>query len=188
MSDLVDFHRRACDEFDARVRSIGDDQWNLPTPCTDWDVRALVNHLVNEDKWTVPMFEGATIEQVGDRFDGDLLGNDPKGAWAEAVEGAKGVVADQGALERTVHVSYGDISGEDYAFELFTDHVIHAWDLARAIGGDEKLDPELVEFCYEKNKPREEMLKSSGIFGDKVDPPEDADMQTKLLAVFGRTP
>ncbi|MGH2729230.1 MAG: TIGR03086 family metal-binding protein [Actinomycetota bacterium] len=188
MSDIVDLHRRACDEFDTRVRAVGDDQWNVGTPCTEWDVRALVNHLVNEDKWTAPLLGGSTIEEVGDRFDGDLLGDDPKGAWTAAADEAKAAVGEEGAMQRTVHVSWGEISGEEYANQLFTDHLIHAWDLARAIGADDKLDPELVEACYAIAKPQEDMFKASGYFGDRIEPPEDADMQTKLLAVFGRTP
>ena len=58
-------------------RGVGEDQWGAPTPCADWDVRELVNHVAGEDLWTAPLLEGSTIEEVGDRFDGDLLGDDP---------------------------------------------------------------------------------------------------------------
>ena len=184
---IPELHRRAVEQFGAFAHEVGDDQWGSPTPCTKWDVRALVHHLVYENVWTPPIFEGQTIEEVGDRFEGDLLGNDPKAAWDQAAKDAIAAVHDEGAMSRTVHLSFGDLPGEEYARELFTDHLIHAWDLARSTGADDALDPELVEACYEINKPQEDRLKRSGMFGERIDPPPDADLQTKLLAVFGRT-
>jgi uncharacterized protein (TIGR03086 family) len=183
---IVELHRRAVAEFDRRVRLVADDGWHKQTPCVDWDVHALVNHLVNENKWTPPLMSGMTIEEIGDRFDGDLLGNDPKAAWQQASTEALAAVAGPGATERTVHLSFGDHPGSEYTWQLFVDHLIHAWDLARGIGADDALDPELVEICYARSKPEEDMLKSSGVFGGKVEPPEGADPQTQLLAIFGR--
>ena len=186
MSPLVDFYRRSQQEFDARVQLVKEDQWDRPTPCTEWSVRDLVNHIVYENVWTPPLMEGQTIEQVGDKFEGDLLGNDPVAAWNEASAAALSSVQADGALERTVHLSFGDVPGREYVEQLFNDHVIHAWDLARAIGADDELDPELVEILFAGAKPREDALKQTGVFGDKVEVPDDADTQTKLLAIMGR--
>ncbi|CAN5680325.1 maleylpyruvate isomerase family mycothiol-dependent enzyme [soil metagenome] len=185
--NMQELHERAVREFGRRVELVDDDQWANRTPNTEWNVHALVNHLVNEDRWTPPLMAGKTIDEVGDRFDGDLLGDDPKGAWDEASREAVAAIREPGALERTVHLSFGDHRGEDYAWQLFVDHLVHAWDLARGIGADAVLDPELVEVCYERSKPQEDALKSFGVFGEKIEPPPGADMQTKLLAVFGRT-
>src|SRR5829696_6235060 len=96
-ADQAALHRRAVEEFDARVRAVGDDQWELPTPCSDWNVRQLVNHLVYENRWTVPLMGGSTIAEVGDRYEGDLLGDDPKGAWAESSAEAVAAVRADGA-------------------------------------------------------------------------------------------
>lgn len=186
MADLVGLHRRAVEGFDTRVQAIRDDQWQSPTPCDGWDVRALVNHLVNEDLWTKPLMEGRTIAEVGDEFEGDLLGDDPKTAWAEARDEAHTAVAAPGALERTVHVSWGEIPAREYVMQLLNDHLIHSWDLARGTGGDDSLDPELVELCYEWAEPQEELIRRSGVFGDRVDVAPDADLQTRLLAIMGR--
>lgn len=186
MSSLVDFYRRSLQEFDARVQLVKEDQWDRPTPCTEWSVRDLVHHIVYENVWTPPLMEGQTIEQVGDRFEGELLGDDPVAAWNEASTASLTSVEADGALERTVHLSYGDVPGRKYIQELFNDHVIHAWDLARGIGADDELDPELVEVLYAGVKTREDELKASGMFGDKVNVPADADTQTKLLAIMGR--
>ena len=184
--NIPELHRRAVDYFGSLVHRVGDNQWGSPTPCTEWDVRALVNHLVYENRWTVPLMEGRTIEEVGDRFEGDLLGLDPKAAWDEASEQAVNAVQADGAMVRTVHLSFGYFPGEEYARQLFTDHLIHGWDLARGIGAEDTLDHELAEACFEINKPQEDSLKSSGAFGEKIEPDPGADLQTKLLAVFGR--
>ena len=111
MSELVELYRKAVDQFGGLVDQIRDDQWASPTPCTEWDVRALVNHIVNENLWMPPLLEGKTIEEVGDRFDGDVLGDDPKQSWKQASEEAVGATAQSGALERTVHLSFGDFPG-----------------------------------------------------------------------------
>jgi len=183
---LVALHRRAVQEFGARVRAVGDDRWHQATPCTEWDVHDLVNHLVNENLWTTPLLEANTIQQVGDRFDGDLLGDDPVASWDGASREAVAAVAREGILDRTVHVSFGDISGEEYVSQLTVDHVIHAWDLARATGGDDQLPPDLVEFAHRSLDPYVEDARAAGVFGEAVDAPPGADRQTLLLAMTGR--
>ena len=186
MSGLPELFERSVREFDVRVQQIREDQWDNPTPCSEWSVRDLVNHLVYEDVWAPPLFAGKTVEEVGDRFEGDLVGDAPKEAWASARDAALEAVSRPGALEDTVHLSSRDVTGGEYLLELLNDHVIHAWDLARGIGADDKLDPELVELIYAGVASREDELKASGAFGEKVEAPEDADTQTKLLAVMGR--
>jgi uncharacterized protein (TIGR03086 family) len=186
MSDIKGLYRSAVEEFGKRVHSVSDDQWNASTPCPDWDVRTLVNHLVNEDKWVAPLLEGKRIEQVGDAFDGDLLGADPKKAWEQAAQEAIDAVDQEGVETRTVHVSFGDIPGRDYISQVLLDHVIHAWDLARGIGADDRLEPALVEFVYEYLEPQVQGWRAAGAFGDEVQVEEGADRQTKLLAMTGR--
>ena len=186
MIDARALHRRATERVGELVQAIREDQWGLPTPCTDWDVRALLQHLVYEQRWVVPLLAGATIQEVGDRFEGDLLGSDPKGAWASAASAAVAAFSAPDALERTVHLSYGDVPGEHYAFELGSDLLVHGWDLARGIGADGRLDPELAAFCYERWLPRAGTLRASGLFGPEVPVPADADPGTKLLGLMGR--
>jgi uncharacterized protein (TIGR03086 family) len=183
--DLKELHRRAVEFFGTRVTAIRDDQWDLPTPCSDWDVRELVRHLVYEALWTAPLMRGATLEEVGDRFEGDILGDDPKEAWTEAMRESLAAV-EEVDLDRQVHLSRGPTPASHYAIELFSDHLIHGWDLSRAIGVDERLDEDMVRFAYDALKPFEDGLKISGMYGPKVVPPEGADLQTKLLAVAGR--
>jgi uncharacterized protein (TIGR03086 family) len=185
--NVPDLHRRACDEFGRRLEAAADDQWHLPTPCSEWDVRTLVNHIVAENLWTPPLMEGRTIAEVGDRFEGDVLGADPKTAFRNAAAAAVDAVSSDGAMDRTVHLSFGDAPAPEYAMQLFADHVIHAWDLARGIGADDHLDPELVAACTEWFKSMEDAYRSAGAIGPRPAVSEGADAQTQLLAMFGRT-
>jgi uncharacterized protein (TIGR03086 family) len=186
MTEIQDLYARALDAFGEKVHAIRGDQWSNPTPCSEWDVRALVNHVASETLWAPPLLEGRTIEEVGDRFDGDVLDPDPPSSWDGAAESARAAMTAPGATDRTVHLSYGDSPANDYAEEMFVDLVIHGWDLARAIGGVEAIDAAFVERIYEPAAQHEAALKSSGLFGDVVTPPDGADLQTRLLAVFGR--
>ena len=88
MDDILELHRRALAEFGGRVHAVRPDQWSCATPCVDWSVRQLVNHLVSELRWVPPLLAGATVAEVGDRFDGDLLGADPVAAWDAAAAAA----------------------------------------------------------------------------------------------------
>ena len=186
MTEMPERYRTSAERFGELVRSVGAGQWTDPTPCSEWDVRALVNHVNGETLWVPELFEGRTIAEVGDRLDGDLLGEDPVAAWERSIGPAVEAIAEPGAMTSIVHLSFGDTPGEIYADQLFSDFVIHGWDLARAIGADDTLDRTWVETLYASFAPREEELKSYGVFGDMLTAPPDADLQTKLLAIVGR--
>ncbi|MGH3343590.1 MAG: TIGR03086 family metal-binding protein [Carbonactinosporaceae bacterium] len=186
--DLVELHRRSVEEFTRRARTVHDDQWLLPTPCSEWDVHELVNHIVSEDRWTAPLMRGASLGDVGDRFDGDLLGADPRGAVDDAGADAADSVAEPGVLDRTVHLSFGDAPAPEYVWQLTADHLIHAWDLAAATGADRRLDPDTVSACAGWFAGREDVYRSAGVIGPRREVPQDADPQDLLLAAFGRDP
>lgn len=180
-------HRRASAHFGELVGRVGVGQWHLATPCEGWDVRALVNHVVAENLWTRPLMEGRTIAEVGTAFDGDVLADDPAGAWAEAAAQARAAVDPPDALERTVHLSFGDTPAEEYVLQLFADHLIHAWDLAQAIGEDASLEPDLVDACADWFDDVEDAYRQGGAIGQRPLVPIGADAQTRLLARFGRS-
>lgn len=177
--------RQATDGFLARARQIKPDQWAAATPCIEWDVRALVNHVAGEYLWVRELLDGKTIAEVGGRLDGDVLGSDPLQALTAAHRQALNAVDEPGALDRTVHLSFGDLPAREYAKQMVIDSVIHSWDLARATGGDEMLDPSLVELSYAELLKTAEDWRSGGAFG-----PErtavDSSTQARLLALTGR--
>ena len=185
MDDVKAFFSRVLDQMSERIHAIKDDQWTLPTPCTEWDVRALVNHIAGECLWMPPLFEGKTVADVGDALNGDILGDDPRARWdraaRESLAGLEGV-----PVGSTVHLSYGDVTAAYYASEVGSDLTVHAWDVARAIGADERLDDELVRHAMEDLGPKIDQWRAGGAFGPAVPVGADADLQTKLLAQTGR--
>ncbi|WP_308201491.1 TIGR03086 family metal-binding protein [Sphaerisporangium perillae] len=185
---MLELHAIAMDEFGLRVAMIDDDRWDARTPCSDWSVRDLVNHLVVEQLWVPPLLAGETVESVGDRFDGDRLGDDPVRSWTEAGVAAQRALAAPGALDRDVHLSYGTVGARRYCMEMTSDLAVHAWDLARGLGVDDRIDPGLMSAVYDYLSPMKEALAGSGMFAEPVPVPDDADSQTRTLALTGRHP
>lgn len=190
---LLELHQGALDVFGRRVRATGADQLGDPTPCTEWSVRDLINHLVVEQLWVPPLLAGQSTADVGDRLDGDQLaaagldsGTSLAAIWYRAATGAHSAFSVAGALDGEVELSYGPSPAADYLAEMIADLVIHAWDLARALGTDEHLDPELVAIVDEVSAPQADRIAASGVFAEPVPVPDDADRQTTLLARFGR--
>jgi uncharacterized protein (TIGR03086 family) len=177
-------HHRAVDEWLRRVEAVRDGQWSQATPCADWDVRALVNHVVGEEMWTRPLVEGGGVDEIGDRFDGDLLGEDPRGVATEAAGDAATAMDQKGPEGVLVALSFGDTPIQEYAMQLTADHLIHGWDLAAATGQDRALDAELVSAVGAWFRGMEEMYRGAGAIGPRLGAGGDA--QTELLAAFGR--
>jgi uncharacterized protein (TIGR03086 family) len=182
---LEEHYDRAADEFGRRVHAVASAQWSAPTPDAEWDVRALVNHVVGENRWAPELLAGRTIEDVGDAYDGDLLGSNPVGAWDDSIAPATAAV---GAVDmaRPVHLSFGTVPAEEYVSQLVADLVVHGWDLGAAIGIGGHLDPQLVHACAAWFADREEMYRAGGVIADRVAVPDGADDQVRLLAAFGR--
>ena len=185
--DTPSFLEAACGEFGRRLDAAAG-RWDAPTPCSEWDVRALVQHAVNECAWIAPLLEGRTIADVGGALDGDLLGDDPVAAWRGASAAAVAAASVPGAMEATAHLSYGDRSGDYYVNQVATDLVVHTWDLARAVGADERLTADLVEEASASYAASQEMqmARQYGLFAAPVEVDGGADPQARMLAVTGR--
>jgi uncharacterized protein (TIGR03086 family) len=179
-------HHQALQATRAVVAGIADDQWPRTTPCDDWDVRTLVNHIVSGNRWVPPLVGGQSIDEVGDRLDGDQLGADPAAAYEASAAAADAAFSAAGAMDAPCAVSYGPVPGSVYCGHRFVDVVVHGWDLATATGQDNTLDPALVSACWEILGPQLELLQASGAFGTIVPVADDADEATKLLAALGR--
>jgi uncharacterized protein (TIGR03086 family) len=186
-SDLAGAHRAAVRNTQGIVDAVTAEQLHLPTPCDDWDVKVLIHHLVYGNWWVGPLVDGETIEQVGDRFEGDILGDDFSQAHAESGASAAAAFLAPGALDRPCAVSYGPVPGRIYCGHRLIDVLVHGWDLAVATGGDTRLPADLVMACIEVILPQIDMFSASGAFGRMADPGDAVDPQTRLLALLGRT-
>jgi len=140
--------------------------------------------VTGEDLWTSPLMRGRTIADVGSRLDGDLLGEDPRGAAASAATEAVGVVDETLPAHGTVQLSYGEESMDEYVRQLVADHLVHGWDLAVATGRDRVLDAGLVADVAAWFVGMEDAYRSGGAVGPRM--PSGGDPQTDLLARFGR--
>lgn len=184
--DLNTLYHRTVETWADRVNSVGADQWDWPTPCREWTVRDLTNHVAGEDLWTTPLVQGSTIEEVGDRFEGDLLGDEPiltaLGAAAEATRSVARALPERGV----VHLSYGEESLDEYVHQLAADHLVHGWDLAVATGSDPRLDPALVVEVAAWFADREDLYRQAGMVAPRRGAARDP--QGDLLAAFGRDP
>jgi uncharacterized protein (TIGR03086 family) len=186
-TDALELLRHAAARFDRLVAEIREPQWNDPTPCPGWTVRTLVNHVAVEDLWAAELFPGRTIAEVGGRLDGDQLGAVPADRWQEALRGGLAAAGAPDAMTETVHLSFGDVPGSEYAMQLFADHLVHGWDLAVALGMPAALDPEDAAAALAWFAEREDAYRAAGMIGPRVPTPPDADAGTRLLAAFGRT-
>jgi uncharacterized protein (TIGR03086 family) len=170
----------------AYLDAVRADQWQAPTPCSEWDVKQIANHLIGENLWAGELYRGRTIDEVGGALDGDLAGDGPAAAYRESVRVATDAVTAPGAMEATCHLSFGDYSGADYAKQLLLDTLIHGWDIARGTGQDTTLDPELVSACLPIAEELTRRFRAAGVFGENLPVDAAADPQTKLLALVGR--
>jgi uncharacterized protein (TIGR03086 family) len=182
--DVGALYRRSVQWWTEKLAAFQDDQWDEATPCAHWSVRDLINHVAGEDRWTSPLMHGQTIAEVGDRFDGDLLGDDVRGAGAAAAAEALAAVAETLPSQGTVHLSFGDESMDEYVRQLTADHLVHGWDLAVATGSDRQLDPELVAAVSTWFDHAEESYRSGAMVGARL--ALTGDPQADLLARFGR--
>ena len=187
MTNIAELHAQALDATGRIVGGVAPDRWHAATPCAGWDARALANHLVAGNLWAAELAAGGTIEGVGSRLDGDLLGDDPAAAYAESAAAAAAVFGRPGALDAPCAVSYGPVPGSVYAGHRFLDVLVHGWDLAVATGQDYTLDPQLMEACQQVIEPQLEAFRSAGALGPQVTVPADASAQTRFLALLGRT-
>jgi uncharacterized protein (TIGR03086 family) len=187
-TDLLLLFQRAQAQFTDRVDAVGPGEWDAPA-LPGWSVADLVAHLISEQLWVPPLLAGEPVDVIGRRIPADteeLLAGDPLGAWETAADGALAAWADPDVLDRTVQLSSGPASAVDHLVEMTADLTVHAWDLARAVGGVTELDAELVATAL---RYAEEELGDHGVPGvidAPVEAPPDADPQTLLLARFGR--
>jgi uncharacterized protein (TIGR03086 family) len=178
MSDLVELWRQVADGFDTRLRAVGAGDWGKATCCEEWDVAQLVDHAIGAQRM-VPKALGAT-------GDIDATGDHLVAVWQTVRAAAAAALSAPGALEETVKLPFGEMRARDgFAFPL-NDLLVHTWDLARAIGADDRLSPEACVLSLQNLEPIDELLRGPGTFGPKLEPAPGADVQDRLLAFLGR--
>jgi uncharacterized protein (TIGR03086 family) len=182
---IADLHRRACQVTRGLIVGIRSDQWRNAC-ASEGTVRGLVNHLVSGQLLTAQLLHGKSEDEVGPRLAGDLLGDDPLVVYDAACASALAAVEKGGVLEGICRTSHRDFPAPMWISIRTMDVFVHGWDIVEATGQDRHLDPELVEVVYREWQPQEAMLRQSGMFGPVPTVAPDADLQTRMLALFGR--
>ncbi len=141
---LIDRFVTASSGFAGRLRAVGSDGWTRPTPCAEWNVRQLVNHVTQANRNYVRLLNGGTAAEFLAMRDFDALGSDPYGAFAASAQECAAAFAEPGAFQHMLDHPLGRLLGRQALAVRTTDTAIHTWDLARAVGADETLDADLV--------------------------------------------
>lgn len=171
----------------AVLARVGPDQLDAATPCASWDVRALISHFVGSARWGASVAMGAGHE-INDE---DVAADDFLTDYDETTERALAAFGSAGVLEKHIVLPFGEFSGADLMGMVARDQFTHGWDLARAIGYDTDLDPELAEELLAQ--ARAEILdayrgpEGAAIFGPVVEAPAGACPADRLAAFLGRT-
>ena len=177
-------HRTIAAGFTARVDGAAPDSWDNEAPVEGWVARDVVRHLV---EW-FPSFlkAGAGIDLPM----GPSVDVDPVRAWAVHRDAVQELLDDPSSADKVLSNRHiGDVPLDKAINDFYTSDVfMHTWDLARATGQDERLDPARCADLLQGMLPLDEVLRQSGQYGPRVEVPEDADPQTRLLAFIGRSP
>ncbi|MCO6000005.1 TIGR03086 family metal-binding protein [Actinoallomurus rhizosphaericola] len=194
---LMDRFLLAGAEFEARLREVRPEQWAWPTPCTEWNVRQLVNHMTAGNLNYVRLVQGATRAEFLRLRDADALGTDPVGAYLRSVEECAEAFAAPGALDRVLDYPLGKVTGRQALAVRTTDSTVHTWDLARAIGADDRLDAGLVAWIDDSLEEIYAGLSETPVAAETTHRffaapggtlAHDASRQDRLLHRMGRRP
>jgi uncharacterized protein (TIGR03086 family) len=175
-------HRQIAGLFTDRVR--GTRSWDVPAPVAGWTARDVVRHLTD---W----FPGFLAAGAGiDLPRGPSVDDDPVSAWQVHSDGVQAVLDDPATANRELSNPHmGNVPLADAIDRFYTSDVfMHTWDLSRATGQDDRLDPAFCAGLLAGMEQMEEVLRSSGHYGARVEVPADADVQTRLLGFIGRDP
>ena len=174
-------HRAVAAGFTARVR--GTENWDAPAPVKGWRARDVVAHLVEWFPGFLQSATGLTLER------GPSPAEDPVAAWQVHADAVQRLLDGPEASTPFKHPMVGEMPLPVAVDQFYTSDVfMHTWDLARATGQDEQLDPQFCADLLAGMQPIEELLRSSGQYGPRVPVPDDADVQTRMLAFIGRDP
>lgn len=183
MSDVLDRYRANADGFERTVAAVRPDQWSNPSPCEEWDARGVVEHIV--------FMHSVMLRPLGRELgDAPSIEEDPLATFRSARADVEAALADPALSASDVETPMGRMSFEQHVDAVVSgDMVLHGWDLARATGQDETMDPkEVRRITEELDAIPEDILRRPGVLGPRVDVADDASPQDKLLGFLGRDP
>jgi uncharacterized protein (TIGR03086 family) len=180
--DVVVLFERAATDAAAMVERVRPDQWEAPTPCSEWDVTALVTHMAAGTGYLLGALTLGAQPDGGDHGTPDAY----RAAVTRCIEALRTPDALDGRCMSPVGFEW---SVAEATAGTAMDQLVHTWDLAVAIGGDQRLDPEVVDAIVAMFLPQmPDIGREAGIVGPEVPVPADACAQDRLLGAMGRQP
>ncbi len=185
VTDPVTLHDRALEAAVSIVANVELSQLGLPTPCADFDVRALLDHVMEGNHRFTAIANGVPARPAPTA---DVERDGVLAPFRESADAVGAAWRDPAVLERTVRLPIGDVPGA-YALRIHTvEAIVHGWDLAKATGQPTELDPQLYEAAWQASKDVGEHLRGEGRpFGPAVNIQSGSDTE-RLMAWLGRQP
>jgi uncharacterized protein (TIGR03086 family) len=179
----------AIQQVQSYLDQIQPNQWANPTPCPEWSVRGLAEHLVGGSRMSATLLNGGSADDAKACFVGNVLGDNPAADFAAAAA-IEVTTINAAALDAMVDHPAMQMPGAQLLNFRISDYLIHSWDLARGLGVDDTLNPALVEHVWESIQPMAPMIPHVGVFGSGSSGavPTDAPLQLRLLDLLGRRP
>lgn len=193
MSLIAERYRKHADAFEEKVAAVPPGDWEVPSPCEGWTARDVVRHIID--------MHAVMVRPLGRELSpAPSVDTDPLAAYRSARKDVEAVLSDPVLAATEVPTPTGTMAAEDSIDQVLSDDlVLHAWDLARATGQDDALDPEDVERIWtatssipadflEKLRTPNAFGPGIVVFGPEVTVPADAPLQDRLLGMIGRDP
>jgi uncharacterized protein (TIGR03086 family) len=186
----LEFLARARAQFERRLAAVPAADLERPTPCPDWNVGQLIEHVIRGDVMACALLRGASRDEALAAQAPPGFDRDAQRAFAAAADEVAALFAEPGAMEPTVHHPIGDVPASMLLGFRAGDYTYHAWDLARATDQDETMDADVVAALLSVALASADRLKASGRFGGGASGSvgEDAPAQARLLDIVGRRP
>jgi uncharacterized protein (TIGR03086 family) len=180
MEDVTERYRRLAATLTARIEGVRDDAWSNPTPCAQWTARDLVGHLVD--------VHGRFQQLVGRTLvEHPAVEEDPAAAWAAVRDQMQADLDDPARVDEEYDGRFGRSTfGASVDGFVNFDLVVHGWDLARATGQDDTIDPRDVQRVQRQVDAMGDVMRENGVIADPVDPAPDASAQDRLMNSLGR--
>jgi uncharacterized protein (TIGR03086 family) len=186
----LDLLARALDATGLLVSGIGNDQWEQPTVCAEWNVRDLVNHLVGGNQLFVGILRGEPLpyaDQVKALRGVDYLGDDPAAAYRKGARALQDVFSQPHVLEQTFSSAIGVVPGLAMLHLRVTELLVHGWDIAQATGQPAQLPTDLAELELRFTQAKlSDVPAGRTPFGPPQPVADDAPAIDRLVALLGR--
>jgi uncharacterized protein (TIGR03086 family) len=174
--------------FDHIMRDVPAGAWDNPSPCSEWNARAVAGHAMGVVSNVGARASGGQLLDVFKDV-GAIAGPDPYATWFDIRNRTLAALDRPGVLQTAFRSSLGEVVLDDYILQMTLDLVVHTWDVARATGGDERLDPQLVAVSYARLQNFDpDMARAPGRYAEAVHVDGAVDPQTELLRFAGREP